>query len=107
MTADLGFGIYLFQRIRLLGINCPEHGTPEGAAATAYTTNWLAQHGPEFILRTELDRHEKYGRVLGTVTAGPHTLNDDLIAAGHAVPYTGGRRNPGPQGEPDPALPVP
>ncbi|MFE1451997.1 thermonuclease family protein [Streptomyces olivaceoviridis] len=100
-TVDLGFGIQLFQRIRLLGINCPEHGTPEGDAATAYTRTWVADHGPTFILRTELDRREKFGRVLGMLISGARTLNEDLIAAGHAVRYDGGHRTlPGQQGEP-------
>jgi micrococcal nuclease len=98
---DLGFGITLMQRIRLLGINCPEHGTPEGDAATAYTTAWVAEHGPEFTLRTVLDKREKFGRILGIVMAGARTLNDDLLAAGHAVPYDGGRRTlPTQPGEP-------
>ena len=100
-TVDLGFGIQLFQRIRLLGLNCPEHGTAEGDAATAYTRAWVASHGPTFILRTELDKKEKFGRILGTLISGAQTLNQDLVTAGHAVPYDGGRRAlPGQQGEP-------
>lgn len=99
-SVDLGFGIHLFQRIRLLGINCPEHGTPEGDAATAYTRAWVAEHGPTFILRTELDRREKFGRTLGTLISGARTLNDDLVAAGHATAYDGGHRTlPNQQGE--------
>lgn len=101
VIADLGFGIHLSQRIRLLGINCPEHGTPEGDAATAYTTAWLAEHGPDLTLRTVLDKREKYGRILGVIMAGARTLNDDLVTAGHATPYDGGKRTlPGQQGEP-------
>lgn len=103
---DLGFSAHLFQRIRLLGINCPEHGTPQGRAATAYTQAWITEHGPDFTLRTELDEREKFGRVLGTLIAGARTLNDDLVAAGHATPYDGGRRTlptqPGEDGDSQP-----
>lgn len=100
VDVNLGFSAHLFQRIRLLGINCPEHGTPEGTAATAYTTAWIAEHGPDFTLRTELDRREKFGRILGVLIAGPRTLNDDLVTAGHAIAYDGGHRTlPNQQGE--------
>lgn len=101
LTVDVGFNIHITQRIRLLGVNCPEHGTPEGDAATAYTTQWLAQHGLDLVLRTVKDRNDKYGRLLGIVMAGAHSLNDDLVTTGHAVPYDGGRRTlPAQQGEP-------
>jgi micrococcal nuclease len=106
VVIHLGFNIDLAQRIRLLGINCPEHGTPEGDAATAYTRAWIAEHGPDFVVRTVLDKREKYGRTLGVLMAGARTLNDDLVAAGHAVPYDGGRRTLPVQGEPDQPQPV-
>jgi micrococcal nuclease len=107
LDVDLGFGIWMHQRIRLAGVNCPEHGTLAGDNATAYTTQWLAQNGPELTLRTVLDRREKYGRYLGAIVAGTHILNVDLITDGHAVAYDGGKRlMPGQQGEADPTLPV-
>jgi len=107
LIVDVGFDIHIKQRIRLLGINCAEHGTIAGDDATAYTKAWLAEHGPDLILRTVKDRHEKFGRLLGTVIANAHSLNQDLVTDGHAVDYDGGKRSlPAPQGEPDPAQPV-
>jgi len=107
VITDLGFHIHIQQRIRLRGINCPEHGSPEGDAATAYTKAWIAEHGPDLVLHTELDKTEKFGRILGTVSADARTLNDDLVTNGHAVPYDGGRRTlPAQPGERDPNLPV-
>jgi micrococcal nuclease len=107
LLVDLGFSIHLKQRVRLLGVNCPEHGTIEGNDATAYTQAWITQYGPDLILRTILDKTEKYGRVLGTVMAGPRILNDDLVTSGHAVGYNGGKRTPPAQpGEPGAASPV-
>ena len=106
VSLDVGFNIHIQQRIRLLGINCPEHGTPEGDAATAFTTAWLADH-VDLTVRTILDKREKYGRLLGIVMAGAHSLNDDLVTAGHAVPYDGGHRTlPSQQGEPVDVTPV-
>jgi micrococcal nuclease len=89
LDVDLGFGIWVHQRVRLASLNCPEHGTPEGEAATSYTRNWLAQHEPQLVLRTQKDAREKFGRYLGTVLDGTASLNADLLATGHAVPYDG------------------
>ncbi|WP_210594822.1 thermonuclease family protein [Streptomyces scabiei] len=93
VDVDLGFGVWTRQRIRLLGVNAPEHGTPDGDAATAFTADWLRQHAAELTLRTT--KKEKYGRYLGAVLSGARSLNDDLVTAGHAVPYDGGRRTIG------------
>jgi endonuclease YncB( thermonuclease family) len=106
LDISLGFNIHTKQRIRLLGVNCAEHGTPAGDDATAFTKAWVEQHGPDLTVRTLLDRREKYGRILGTIAAGPRTLNQDLITGGHAVDYDGGRRLPTQPGEADPTLPV-
>lgn len=108
VLVDVGFNINTKQRVRLLGINCPEHGTPTGDAATAYTKSWLTQHGPDLTIRTVKDRREKFGRLLAQVTASNRTLNDDLVTDGHAVPYDGGKRTlPNQPGEAQPANPVP
>jgi micrococcal nuclease len=107
LDVSLGFDIHISERIRLAGVNCPEHGTLSGDNATAYTTQWLAQNGPDFILRTTKDKKEKFGRLLGTISAGERTLNVDLLTDGLAVPYDGGKRLlPAQQGEADPTLPV-
>ena len=108
MDVDVGFGIHVRQRVRLLGVNCPEHGTIAGDDATAYTKAWIEQHGPDLIVRTVKDRNDKYGRMLGTIVANARILNQDLITGGYAVDYHGGRRTlPAQPGEPDPTTPVP
>jgi micrococcal nuclease len=107
LDVDLGFDIRISERIRLAGVNCPEHGTLSGDNATAYTAQWLAQNGPDFVLRTIKDKKEKFGRLLGTITAGERTLNVDLLTDGFAIPYDGGKRLlPAQPGEADPAQPV-
>lgn len=93
MRVDLGMNISVEATLRLVGVNCPEHGTPEGEAATAFTTDWLAAHGPRFVVQTTKDKREKYGRYLARVNSpDQNCLNDDLRAAGHAVSYDGGKR---------------
>lgn len=108
LDIDLGFNVHIRQHIRLLGINCPEHGTPAGDDATAYTAGWFAQYGPDLVLRTIKDRDDKYGRMLGRIVAQARTLNDDLVTDGHAAAYDGGKRTlPNQAGEAQPANPVP
>lgn len=108
LDVDLGFSVHMHQRVRLIGVNCAEHGTIAGDDATAYTKAWFEQYGPDVVLRTVKDRNDKYGRMLGQIAASTRILNDDLITAGHAVYYDGGRRTlTGQQGEADPSTPVP
>lgn len=107
LDISLGFDITIKQRIRLLGINCAEHGTIAGDDATAYTRTWIDQHGPDLVVRTVRDKKEKFGRILGQIIAGGRMLNNDLVEAGHAVDYDGGRRTlPNQPGERAPADPV-
>jgi endonuclease YncB( thermonuclease family) len=76
--------------VRLLGVNAPEMKTAAGRTAKAWVTAWLADHAPDgkVVLKTTKDRHEKYGRYLGTVYGHDlRNLNGDLLAAGQAVPY--------------------
>jgi micrococcal nuclease len=106
---DLGIDCHTLLTVRLWGVNAPEHGTPEGDAATAYVENWVHNHaGPGGLVEiaTYKDRKEKYGRYLGTIlgwaegieeeeraSAAPdRSLNAMLVEAGHAVEYDGGKR---------------
>lgn len=59
MAVDLGCDTTLDMTLRLM-VSCREHGTPEGDAATAFTTAFLS--GGRFEVRTVKDKKEKYGR---------------------------------------------
>lgn len=91
---NLGFSTFIKKRIRLAGINTPESRTRDleekkrGKAATAYMEK-LLESGT-----CDLDSHAlgKYGRVLGTLWADGANLNQEMIDAGHAVEYWGGKR---------------
>lgn len=87
---DLGCDIHTRLTLRLAGINAPEKGTAEGKAAAA----WLSTHLPitGMIIRTVKDRREKYGRYLAHVFVNGVSVNEEIVAAGHAVPYDGGPR---------------
>lgn len=88
---DLGCHVARTEHLRLLGLNAPELATPAGQAAR----DWLAHRLPPttpVLVETVKDRTEKYGRLLATVTDAAGDVNAALLAAGHAVPYDGGRR---------------
>lgn len=102
---DLGFDAHQLMTLRLAGINAPEHGTPEGEAATAALKELI--YGPTLghlanppnvihavvMLHTFKDKREKFGRYLATLfTLTGVDINAAMIAGGHAVAYDGGKR---------------
>ena len=97
---DLGFGVFLRQRIRLYGINTPETRTLDleekerGFAAKQRLTEIL---GKEFTVETILNKRGKFGRVLGILhvedESGTKTnINNQLVQEGHAVEYNASTR---------------
>lgn len=90
---DLGFDTHIKCRIRLLGINAPESRTRDkeekkrGLEAKARLKELckgnvlLQSHGKE-----------KYGRILGELFSSGISLNNIMVAEGHAKEYYGGKR---------------
>lgn len=72
------------QRLRLLGINCPELNTPEGQAAKEAVRAKV--EGKQVVIRSHKDAdHDSFGRWLCEVWIGDESLNDWLVTNGHAV----------------------
>ncbi|MGW0486173.1 thermonuclease family protein [Nonomuraea sp. NPDC003214] len=89
----LGYGLELEAKLRLAGVNTPELKTAEGVDAAGWVRDWVAVRRGGLVVRTVKDRREKYGRLLASVEdAAGISLNEQLVAAGIAVPYDGGRR---------------
>ena len=99
---DLGFGVWIKQRVRLYGINAPESRTrnkeekKRGLAAKEWLIEKLKNAGNKFEIRTHLDKKGKYGRVLGEIFVwiteegkDPIRLNinERMIEEGHALKY--------------------
>lgn len=76
--------------LRFIGMNAPEHGTPAGDASTAWLKSMLTV-GDVILIKTAKDKTEKYGRLLAHVRRPQDrlTLNDQSVAAGHALPWDG------------------
>ena len=91
---DLGFSVHVVENLRLFGLNAPEHGSPEGDAAT----EWLKVQlpiGSTIIVKTQKDKTEKFGRMLASVVLSNGTdLNSALIASGHAKSWDGKGQRP-------------
>lgn len=91
VEVDLGLDIDTKLTIRLYGLNAPELSTAAGKASLAWVQQWFAAYAPTsvIVLRTVKDHREKYGRYLGTILSPDlaHNLNDEVVAAGQAVPY--------------------
>lgn len=102
VDVSLGFDVFTRNRFRLDGIDSPESYGPKaseaGHAAKQYLSDLLSP-GTPVIIQTVKDRKEKYGRYLATLfpldadgTAVATSVNQTLVATGHAKPYTGGPR---------------
>lgn len=69
------------ERVRFIGVDCPESGTELGQAATAYTRRAL--EGKRVYLETDLDTRDKYGRLLAYVwLSPPATVSEQTIRSG-------------------------
>ena len=97
---DLGFGIFIRERIRLNGIDTPETRTRNlmekswGLAAKERVIQLLEKEGNEFILLSKFNAKGKFGRILGEIIL-PETLvsvNKILLMDEFAIPYYGGSK---------------
>jgi len=106
---DVGFDIWLKDRLRLYGINTPEMHSkiPEerlrAVAAKQFVVDTLASRTPaDGVLTIKTYKNDKYGRLLAEITLPANaqpatfdqspastTINQMLVQAGHALPYFG------------------
>ena len=99
---DLGFKIFIKERIRLMGIDTPESRTRNlaekswGKAASARLSELLAEANGKFTLVTKMQKKGKFGRILGTIEVstkdGIVDANQVLMNENFAIPYTGGNK---------------
>lgn len=102
LSVSLGFEMSYRARFRLAGINTPESYGPDACDAGRAAKQYLSDRipvGTALVVRTVKDRREKYGRFLAELfyvdadgQALPVSINQALVDAGHAKPYSGGAR---------------
>ncbi len=74
--------------VRLLGVDTPETVHPDepvqcyGPEASAFTKAALT--GRTVRLETDVERHDRYGRLLAYVVVDGHRFNDELLRRGYA-----------------------
>lgn len=99
---DLGFHITTRRIVRLSGIDVPhQFSKDEQESIKAKKAQELLQSrlNSSVILKTELGKKEKFGRVLAFVFESENDLNTNqslnlkLIQEGFAVKYDGGKKN--------------
>ena len=96
---ELGFSVFMRDRIRLMGIDTPESRTRNlqekswGLAAKHRLIELLAETDGEFTLVTEDMEKGKFGRVLGTIEINGKDANQTLIEENFAIPYEGGNKD--------------
>jgi len=86
--------------LRLKEINTPEKRGKKisdcekkaGQKATNFTQQWLK--GAKTVTVSEVQLGKYAGRVLGKLSKEGKDLGEALIEAGHAKPYSGGKRKP-------------
>jgi micrococcal nuclease len=100
---DLGFGVSIRKIVRLNGIDTPEKNSrivsERELAVKATARTKYALENKTVILKTQLDKDDKYGRVLAYVYVSEkdvesnQSFNIKLIQEGLAFPYSGGKKN--------------
>ena len=97
---DVGFSTFKKERVRLYGIDTPESRTRDldekkrGLAAKDRLIEIIDSFGDHFLIKTQIDKKGKYGRILGEIFSlnKKQNANQMLLAEGHAVEYLGGKK---------------
>lgn len=90
LEVKLPFRLVARDRFRLYGINAPEmrgDSREAGKLAKSALASMIPQG--EFIIKTHMDKQDKYGRWLVEISDGDEsrTINDRMVREGFAFPY--------------------
>ena len=86
VALEVSPGVFLEQKLRLRGLDCPEMSTPEGKAAKRFVEGLVARTTAIVINTTKPDKYDRYlADVFLTTDAGEIYLNAALLENGQAV----------------------
>jgi len=97
VNIDLGFNTWLMKRrVRLMGVDTPECRTRDdlekqfGLLAKSIVEGYCPV-GSKLLVETNIDKDDKFGRILGTLWVENNTLNLNqfLVDERYAVAYLG------------------
>jgi len=104
VVLDCGLHVHRTERLRLLGVNCPElHAADPIVRFTAleaknFTSDtideWQSNDEAEWPLLVETFKADAFGRYLANVTSRifhSDTLSNEIIATGHGVAFMVGK----------------
>ncbi len=74
------------EKVRLIGIDTPEHGRPYFEEARVKTEELIL--GKTVKLEKDISERDKYGRLLRYIYAGNLFVNAELVKQGYAMVYT-------------------
>ena len=94
LLIDIGFSIHIKEKVRFLGLDCPEIRTRDkeekkkGLLVKQFVKDLI--EGKEVIIKTT--KRGKFGRYLVEIFINGKSLNKMLINKKYAKPYFGGKR---------------
>lgn len=97
VSIDLGFGVWIRERLRLSYIDAPESRTSNvlekkaGLQVKSFIEDKLSSG--EFLLNTSKS-NDKYGRFMATIFIDNVSLNQELVDLGYARVYHGEKKQP-------------
>ncbi|MDP2938671.1 MAG: DUF1016 N-terminal domain-containing protein [Candidatus Omnitrophota bacterium] len=77
---DLGWGLFIQQKLRLRGIDCPEIDTPEGMKAKKFVEARL-KNCDFIVIKTYKDSFDKYDRYLADIFYLPNEIDLGRVAS--------------------------
>lgn len=96
LEVDLGFHVWIKQRVRLLGIDTPETHTlnlkEKELGLKAKSLVEAVAHAAK-IIKINTTKSDKYGRMLVVLTIDGVNINQKLITEGLAWTYDGGTKD--------------
>ena len=87
---DLGYRVFVREKVRLYGINAPEcrgKSKEAGRKATEHLKFLFNSHSRNVKVRSHKNKKGKYGRWVVEVISGDLNINQQMVLDGHAVEY--------------------
>jgi endonuclease YncB( thermonuclease family) len=86
VALEVSPGVFIEQKLRLRGLDCPEMKTPEGKVAKQFVDALVAKTTAVIINTTKSDKYDRYlADVFLTTDFGEVYLNNSLLENGQAV----------------------